>query len=151
MKTLTQTIESISDGKYIAHFVVSFLSACETNVLKKIVKKLGAWLLDFQKSRKGRSQNSTTLVSQNDKRSPNLPTSILQENIPITNSSQMQMQPVPVQVQSNLDMGGVSNYNVSNDMGALPLEEQPNFNYPVTRTSNNDIEMMKKIFKNYPG
>lgn len=63
----------------------------------------------------------------------------------------MQMQPVPVQVQSNLDMGGVSNYNVSNDMGALPLEEQPNFNYPVTRTSNNDIEMMKKIFKNYPG
>lgn len=127
--TLTQTIESISD-----------------------VKKLGAWLYDFQKNKKTRLQSSPAalVAPDNSTKSPNLPTSVLEENIPINNSSQIQMQPVSVPVQSSLDMGGVSTYNVPSDMSTLPLEKQPSYNYPMTKTSNTDIEMMEKIFKNYP-
>lgn len=62
LKTLTQTIESISD-----------------------VKKLGAWLLEFQKTKKIRLQGSPAI--QPPTQSPTLPNSFpLETNVPINNS-----------------------------------------------------------------
>jgi hypothetical protein len=114
---------------------------------KILVKKLGAWLLEFHKIKKSRQQDRDVTLQNK-----NLPDSISEETMVVNSSNQtIEIQTgvqMNQQVESFLNINNVSNYNVSNNISPLRIER--NYNYPINTTSNNDIEMMEKIFKNYP-
>jgi hypothetical protein len=103
--------------------------------------------LEFHKIKKSRQQDRDVTLQNK-----NLPDRISEETMVVNSSNQtIEIQTgvqMNQQVESSLNINNVSNYNVSNNISPLRIDR--NYNYPINTTSNNDIEMMEKIFKNYP-